>query len=637
MVCPHCGAEHEGTICPTTGHSVLEPGPCGSRIDRYDVISRLGAGGFGTVYRARHVHTLRAVALKLGDPSADLETLERFKREAQIASSIRSRHVVEVMDWGVLPTGQAFLVMELLEGRDLASELAARGALSVDRVMVIGAELLRAVAAVHVTGAIHRDIKPSNVFLAREQDETIVKLLDFGCSRSTERGDVSLTRTGTTIGTPQYMAPEQLRGEPCDARTDVFACAAVLYEALANRRPHEGTTYEDLVARVCSEDPTALSERCPGVPAHVARAIMRGLQRAPAQRWPTVTAFSRALAGSEDAPTEQALRLTRPAPDPIPTELPRSAPTPVEARASKPGHPRLWIGALVGAAVIATAIGLLIGRENRETSPPNEPPILPHLVRDAVELEPDATIAIVPKPAAATLTAPTAGPVPESRGRRCDSDAQCPRFHCACKRDNLNAGSCDRGSCRIGPAACSAACSVAGGWLGTYRIAVPATEADCATSPQCASSGACLLRLDQPSHFPACVKSCRDLSRCRVFGECTDVGEGSAECIATRPEDCAASSECTARGLCSLVDRRCVVASSSDCAAAEPCTSYGRCSAVAGTCEAVTDADCTTVCAQSGRCARKGGWCIPTAQGCKQSTDCRNHGSCSLVDGQCKS
>ena len=315
-MCAHCGRSHGGDICPATGRATSEPGPCGTRIDRYEVLERIGGGGFGTVYRAAHVHTLRAVALKLLDPELadDSTALARFKREAQVATAIDSPHVVDVLDWGVLPTGHAFLVMELLDGHDLAAILAAEGALPVGRAQEIADQLLAGLDAVHARGALHRDVKPGNVFLARHDSREVVKLLDFGCARPEHRGDEPrASRSGTTIGTPRYMAPEQLRGLAIDARCDVYAAATVVYEMLSGRVPHEGTSYEDTVIRVCTEAPRPLAEVAPGTPREVAAAVMRGLEREPARRWPSVAEFAQALRGDVPAaPTVSSRRLVRP-------------------------------------------------------------------------------------------------------------------------------------------------------------------------------------------------------------------------------------------------------------------------------------------------------------------------------------
>lgn len=327
---------------------MTEPGPCGTTVDRYQVLERIGHGGFGTVYRARHVHTLREVALKLLDPDVtkDPTALQRFEREAQVVSSIKSPHVVEVYDYGVLPQGQAFLVMELLEGTDLSTVIDPKARLSVSRALALGDQVLDGLAAVHRAGAIHRDLKPSNIFLARvverDGEREVVKLLDFGCARARDRGDDRVTRTGTTIGTPLYMSPEQLRGGVVDVRSDVYSAAVVVYELLSGQRPHEGTTYDDLVVRVCTEEPRSLSSLA-DVPAHVATPVMRGLDRDPTRRWPTADAFARALRGEGTADT--ALSIDVPVSNaaleqpPTVRAIPTPAASPVAAALTQPHHP----------------------------------------------------------------------------------------------------------------------------------------------------------------------------------------------------------------------------------------------------------------------------------------------------------
>jgi serine/threonine-protein kinase len=169
MVSAHCGATHapEAAVCPRTDRPLSAPGPCGQVIDRYAIDALLGRGGFGSVYRGRHVHTHRAVAIKIlrGDLAADGAMLARFKREAQTMAAIDSPHVVQVLDWGALPDGDAYLVMELLAGHDLRTELSHKGPFAVDRALELARQMLSALDAVHARRAVHRDLKPANVFL----------------------------------------------------------------------------------------------------------------------------------------------------------------------------------------------------------------------------------------------------------------------------------------------------------------------------------------------------------------------------------------------------------------------------------------------------------------------------------------
>ena len=476
-VCPHCGADHTETTCPETGQSTLDPGPCGTRV-----------GGFGAVYRARHVHTLRDVAIKLIDRVHvnDVGTLERFKHEAQIAAAIASPYIVQVLDWGIQPSGQAFLVMELLEGRDLA-DLLADGPLPAARALELAGQILAALGAVHAAGAIHRDVKPANVFLARDGG---VKLIDFGCGRAEWR-DAQLTK-GATLGTPQYMAPEQMRAGTIDARADVYATAVVVYEMLSGRRPHAGASYEDLVARVCTEPPEPLA--VPDLPAHVTTAIMRGLERDPERRWPSATAFARALQG-----------------DPGSAETVKAAPP--TAKTVKAVVRRRRAGRWIWPAAIGVALAVSI---------------------------------VVWQTAGGSAPATTPVPV---LGAVCTSDAQCPMYLCHCADEPLRATGCADGHC-LTPAFCATTCLAAGGGGSDYEVASPMTDADCTAAPACRTHGKCLARFDAADSLNYCVASCRELDACNRSGMCTDV---RGTCVATTDADCKASKYCRAFGSCSLV------------------------------------------------------------------------------------
>jgi serine/threonine protein kinase len=521
------------------------------------VIERLGSGGFGTVYRVRHVHTLRNAALKLLDPdvSTDAATLARFKREAQVATALDNEHIVEVLDWGVLPSGQSFLVMELLEGRDVATAIEADGAFPVGRALEIFGQLLAGLAHVHDAGVIHRDLKPANIFL---EGGSHVKLLDFGCCRVESREGQSATRSGVVIGTPLYMAPEQLRGGTADVRSDIYSAAAVFYELVSARRPHEGRSYEDLVARVCTDEPRPLAEVAPNVPPHIGAAIMRGLERDPARRWQSATAFANALIDS-DTPRES------PAARQLDDKTVPSKPKPSE----HPGTPRRPPWALI--AVVLVGIGGLLAVQVLRaddlgvsaTKPTDMAPSDAAPVSDAARVVtepatpdamPGATKPVTEK------TRPTEPAAKPPMGRTCSWAGECPRFRCECRNDILLGGGCatEQLRCFSAAAACPKICAKAGGWKGGADVAVPASSEDCAASPQCKRSGACVARSSPFDNGRGCVKSCREMRVCAVDGLCGDIGGDSMACVATSADDCAASENCKTGGSCALADGACV-------------------------------------------------------------------------------
>ena len=270
----------------------------GQQVDRYVLEQEIGSGGFGAVYRARHSVLGTTVALKLLWPShlTSPEIVQRFVQEARAAASIGHPHIIQVLDAGQASEGMPFLVMEHLRGRDLESLLAERRMLDVETAIELGVQVLDALAAAHARQIVHRDLKPANVFVTTGPDgRPFVKLLDFGISKVLGAGG-TLTQTGSLLGTPHYMAPEQLDGaRGLDARADLFAVGVMLYRALAGALPMEGEGYSIAIRRLQGEKATPLRERAPHVPAAVAQIVMRAMELDAAFRWPSATAMADAL------------------------------------------------------------------------------------------------------------------------------------------------------------------------------------------------------------------------------------------------------------------------------------------------------------------------------------------------------
>ncbi len=258
-----------------------ESGPV--RIGRYAIERKLGEGGMGVVYAARDERLGRTVALKTMSSLADDETArKRFWREARAAASVNHPNVCQIYEIGE-DAGGLFIAMELLEGEVLSERLRA-GPFSAAKATPIALEILAALSALHARGIVHRDLKPSNVFLTAHG----VKLLDFGLARPDADGSpveieaTGLTRSGMVLGTPRYMAPEQVLGEAVDARTDLFAAAAIVFEMLAGRPAFAGRTVVEVLHATCYEQPPALT----GSPTLAAmdRVIRRGLSKRPGER-----------------------------------------------------------------------------------------------------------------------------------------------------------------------------------------------------------------------------------------------------------------------------------------------------------------------------------------------------------------
>jgi eukaryotic-like serine/threonine-protein kinase len=267
---------------------------------KYRIEKQIGAGGMGAVYMATHAVIGRRAAIKTLhlECASDPQVVARFHREAQLAGSIGHDNICEVIDIGTLPNGAPYLVMPLLNGQALADLLENNAALSLERVADIGSQTLSALEAAHGAGIVHRDLKPDNIFVTKMGDRRdFVKLLDFGISKIIEQDEVThLTMTGTVLGTPFYMAPEQAKGaKNLDHRVDIYAMGVILYEALTGRRPFEGDTYNEIMFRIIAEPftlPTALN---PSIPAAIEAVILKAMSREAGDRFPDASAMRAAL------------------------------------------------------------------------------------------------------------------------------------------------------------------------------------------------------------------------------------------------------------------------------------------------------------------------------------------------------
>jgi serine/threonine-protein kinase len=240
----------------------------------------------GEVWRADHLGLRAPIAIKLMNPSiiSDQDALARFNREAQAAAALRSPHVVQVFDHGVDPdTGAPFIAMELMEGESLAHRLARLGPLPAVETARVVTHVARALARAHEIGIVHRDLKPDNIFLVRNEDEEIAKVLDFGIAKTNAQalGPGSATRTGTVMGTPYYMSPEQITGaKGLDYRTDLWALGVIACECLTGKQPFEGETIGALVLAICTMQPprpSSLAAVPDGFDAWFARATDRDI------------------------------------------------------------------------------------------------------------------------------------------------------------------------------------------------------------------------------------------------------------------------------------------------------------------------------------------------------------------------
>jgi eukaryotic-like serine/threonine-protein kinase len=272
-------------------HDDAEPDLIGTEVNgRYRVLELIGEGGMGKVYLAEHVEIGKRVALKVLHPSYSRmpDLVERFRREARAASKIGHPNIVDVTDSGTTADGSVYFVMEYLEGVELGSVIEREGALDVARALKITGQICRALAAAHREGIIHRDLKPENIFLiTRDGAADVVKVLDFGIAKTTEAEaarERRLTSPGMAMGTPEYMSPEQAAGRPADARCDVYALGAIMYEMVTGIPPYSGDNFMEILTKKATVDPPPPLLVRNELPAQVSDLVSAAMARNPADR-----------------------------------------------------------------------------------------------------------------------------------------------------------------------------------------------------------------------------------------------------------------------------------------------------------------------------------------------------------------
>lgn len=394
----------------------------------------------GSVWLAQHLTLRSPVAIKLIDAeiAGNPEALGRFLREAQAAASLRSPHVVQILDHGV-DSGVPFIVMELLEGESLASRLERLGRLSPEETSRVLTQIARAMTKAHEAGVVHRDLKPDNVFLVRNDEEEIAKVLDFGIAKSQSHGLAtvsSATRTGSVLGTPYYMSPEQAEGaKSVDHRTDVWAMGVIACECLVGVKPFDAETLGALLLAICAREmpvPSLLGPVPPGFDAWFARACARDLNL----RFATAKQAAQELRGlcAGQAPATIAAQAT-PGPTAVPAaSLPFASTTAQLSVSSSRPHDSLkrssapWIAVAVG-ALLVLGLGALLALRGPDESPSSsasEPVRTSTAPSPATPLPPPsaepATMPSAPPSAAAVVSAP-----PSSNGAAARAPSNKPR------------------------------------------------------------------------------------------------------------------------------------------------------------------------------------------------------------------
>jgi serine/threonine-protein kinase len=402
----------------------------------YEIMRLIGKGGMGAVYEAKHLRLPgKKVAIKvlLAGIATDSEAYARFRREAEIASRLGHPNIVEVLDFNTLPDGTPYLVLEMLSGESLATRLVT-GKMALPAAMSIARQIGSALHTAHQSGVVHRDLKPDNIFLCpRDVDGDLVdhvKILDFGISKI--RGSQTvLTQEATILGTPQYMAPEQATGknQQVDARTDIFALGAIVFEMLCGKPAFSGNTLAEVIFQVVYQPPQFLPELQKMAPEHVVAAVVRAMAKNADERYADMAQFIEALTGRPlRAPTAKrsmnvdAMASTAAAPAPsdafAPTVPPSQPPKPItsiglasgEVKAVPPTEKvrRGGMGVLVAGAmaVVAGVAAFVFWRgQQQQQQQPTAAARPDASIMALAPSKPDAAVVSVAADAAATETA----------------------------------------------------------------------------------------------------------------------------------------------------------------------------------------------------------------------------------------
>ncbi|HXE76186.1 MAG TPA: protein kinase [Candidatus Xenobia bacterium] len=448
--CPVCKSVYpvDFTVCPKDGvglRHITEFQEGAVIRGKYEILSKLGAGGMGTVYKARHLHFNEICALKVVKSHLleEAEFLQRFRSEALVMRRLNHPNAVQVRDYDETEDGRPFMVLEFVDGPSLDQALASGEPLEPLRAIRIAGEVAEALSAAHQLGIVHRDIKPSNILLATDPDGSErAKVLDFGVAKVKEGSNTlhraSLTGTGFVVGTPEYMSPEQAmgtKGDSLDGRTDLYSLGVVLYEMLTGRLPFTANTpVMMLVAHVQTQPTNPLSVK-QDLPPALARLVLRALEKNPDHRFPTADAMREELESIaqqlrppaprvQRTPTTASGARSQPAvPAVAPPSVPRAAPAPpprpaaaAPARAMfqqpPPEEPSIWryigIGgglALVAGIAFLTVSGKLGWPTRQTTAPQTELP--PAQTVPAPQAQPPARVETTPAEPPPKEAAPT--------------------------------------------------------------------------------------------------------------------------------------------------------------------------------------------------------------------------------------
>jgi eukaryotic-like serine/threonine-protein kinase len=308
--CPTCSVEYAETerFCPQDGTPLRARDPKGDLVgtviaDRYHVLKKLGEGGMGQVYLAEHLRMKRKSAVKVMHPSmtSDPDSIGRFNREASNACQIDHPNVAAIYDFGESSDGVVYLAMEFIEGKPLSHLISAHGALPAQRAAGIIRQIADGLDAAHRLGIVHRDLKPDNILVGEHHDgRDKVKVVDFGISKAARAEGQTVTQSGQVIGTPDYMSPEQLSGDPLDHRSDIYSLAIVAFNVLTGQLPFQAKSAQSAMLLRLTDQPLRLSAARPDKdwPIEMQIVLDRAMELEVARRYSSASAFAAALSGA---------------------------------------------------------------------------------------------------------------------------------------------------------------------------------------------------------------------------------------------------------------------------------------------------------------------------------------------------